>query len=107
MISVIYENNTTVAKVGNAISCWFRIESGISKGCVLSPFIWIILIYLRSTGKAMWERGIKWRRITFFYLDCTDNLIILDESVSKMNELLEVLRVQADRIGCENKCYEA
>ena len=38
---------------------------------------------LRSTGKAIGDKGIKWG----------------DESVSKMNELSEVLRVQGARIG--------
>jgi hypothetical protein len=32
-------------------------------------------------------------------LDCADDLSILDESVSKMNEVLEVLRVQGVKIG--------
>ena len=32
-------------------------------------------------------------------LDYADDLNILDESVSKMNQLLEVLRVQSARIG--------
>jgi len=32
-------------------------------------------------------------------LDYADDLSILDESVSKMNELLKVLRVQGTRIG--------
>ena len=36
---------------------------------------------------------------TLLDLDYADDLSILDESVSKMNELLEVLRVQDSRIG--------
>ena len=54
---------------------------------------------LRSTGKAMGEHGIKWEGKTFVCLDYADDLSILDESVSKMNELLKVLRVQGTRIG--------
>ena len=38
-------------------------------------------------------------RKNFLDLDYGDGLSILDESVSKINELLEVLRVQGARIG--------
>ena len=54
---------------------------------------------LRSTGKAMGDHGTKWGRKTPLDLDFADNLSILDESVSKMNEFLEVLRVQGAKIG--------
>ena len=56
---------------------------------------------LRSTGKAIGDNGIKWGRKTLLNLDYADDLSILDESVSKMNELLEGLRVQEARIGLE------
>ena len=54
---------------------------------------------LRSTGKPMGEHGIKWGRKTFQDFDYADDLSIQDESVSKMNNLSEVLRVQSARIG--------
>ena len=41
----------------------------------------------------MGDHGIKWREKTLMYLDYADDLSILDESVSKMNELLEACRV--------------
>ena len=49
---------------------------------------------LRNTGKAIGDHGIKWGGKTLLDLDYADDLSILDESVSKMNEFLEVLRVQ-------------
>ena len=47
----------------------------------------------------MGEHGIKWGGKTLLDLDYADCLSILDESVSKLNELLEVLRVRGVRIG--------
>ena len=47
----------------------------------------------------MGEHGIKWEGKTFVDLDYANDLSILDESVTKMNELLKVLRVQDARIG--------
>ena len=101
VIYVMYENNTAVIKVGNEISNWFCIKSGVQLGCALSPFMWIILmdIVLRSTGKTIGGHGIKWRGKTHLDLDYADDLSILDESVSKMNEVLDVLRVQGGKIG--------
>ena len=46
---------------------------------------------LRSTGKAIGDHGIKWGEKMLLDLDYVHDLSILDKSVSKMNELLEVL----------------
>ena len=93
------ENDTAVVKVGNEVSRWFCIKSGVKQGCVLSPFIWIIWMdfVLRSTGKALGDHRIKWKKKTLFYLDYDDDLSILDEIMSKMNEFLEVFWVQGAR----------
>ena len=47
----------------------------------------------------MGDHAIKWEGKTLLDLDYADDLSIVDESVSKMNELSEVLRVQGARIG--------
>jgi hypothetical protein len=51
----------------------------------------LIDFVLRSTGKAMGDHGIKWGRKSLLDLDYADDLRILEESVSKINEILEVL----------------
>jgi len=75
-------------------------------GFVLNQELSRILFYpdfvLRSTGKAIGDHGIKWEGKTLLDLDYADDLSILDESVSKMNEVLEVLRVQGAKIGLKN-----
>ena len=38
-------------KVGNEARSWFRIKSGVKQNCVLSPFIWIILMDLVLMSK--------------------------------------------------------
>ena len=91
----MHKNSTTAVKVGNEISSWFPIKSGVKQSSVLSPFIRITLIdfVLMSTGRAIGDQGIKWGGKTL--LDSS----ILDENMSKMNELWKVLRFQGDRIG--------
>jgi hypothetical protein len=95
VISAMSKNNTAAVKVGNEVSSCFFYKSRVKQGCVLSPFIWIILMdfVLRSTGKAMRDHRIKWGGRTLLDLDYADVLRILHESVSKMNEFLEVLQL--------------
>ena len=61
VISAMYEINTAAVKVGNEVSSWFPIKSGVKQDCVLSPFMWIILMdfVFRSQGKAMGDHGMK------------------------------------------------
>ena len=47
----------------------------------------------------MGDHGIKLGGKTLLDLNYADDFNILEESASKMNELLEVLRVQGARIG--------
>ena len=47
----------------------------------------------------MGDLGIKRREKTFLDLDCAGDLSVLDESLSKMTELLQLLQVQSDSIG--------
>ena len=66
---------------------------------VLSSFMWIISFVLRNTGRAMGEHGIKYRGKNFLNWDYAEDLSILDKSLSRIDELLEVLRVQGARIS--------
>ena len=54
---------------------------------------------LWSKGNPMGEHRIKQGEKTFLNLDYADDLSILDESVSKINELFDVLRVLDARHG--------
>ena len=49
----------------------------------------------------MGNHGIKWGGENLLDLDYADDLSILDESLSKINPLFEVLRIQGSRIGLE------
>ena len=58
---------------------------------------------LRSTGKAMGDHDSNGEEKTLLDLNYADDLSILDESLSKMNELIEVLRIQGERIDLKIK----
>jgi len=88
-ISSMNKNNIAAAKIGNGVSSWFCIKSGVKQGCILSPFTWVTSIdfALRSTTNLMEETGIKRRSKIFLDLDYADDLSIQGESVSQMNEI--------------------
>ena len=89
----MYENNIAAVEVGNEASNWFCDKSCVKQGCVLSPFMRIIFMnsVLRNTANETGEHRIKWGSKTLLDLDYADDLCILDESLSKMNELIEIL----------------
>jgi len=97
----MYEDKITAVKQGNEVNSWFRIKSRVKEGCVLSPFIWVILMdfIIKSTAKKMGEPTFKWKSKTLLDLDYADDLSILDEDVSKLNEYLGVLQVHGPSIG--------
>ena len=66
VICAMYENNTTAVKKGNEIRKWFCIKSGAKQGCVLPPFIWIILMQERQleTTESNGEGKSSWTKIT-------------------------------------------
>ena len=86
------------------LTAGFVLNQDLSRVVFYSPlhgFQWIILMdfVLRSTGKTMGDHGIKWGGKTLLDLDYIDDLSILDKSLSKVDELLEVLRIQGARLG--------
>ena len=60
VVSTLYENSIAKVKVGNEVSSWFWIEFEAEQGCVLSPFVWMILIdlILKKTPKALGEHRV-------------------------------------------------
>ena len=101
VVCAMYENNTVAVNVRNEVSNWFCIKSGVKQGYVLSPFIWIISLdfVLRSTGKRIEDHRIKRGGKTLLDFNYADDVSIVDESVSKTNEFLEVLQIQGARLG--------
>ena len=100
-VRAMYEINAAAVKIGNEGSSWFRFKPGLLLVCVLTRFKWIILMdfILRSPAKAIGVDELKWRSKTFLDLNYAEDLSILDESLSKMNKLSEILQVHGAWIG--------
>ena len=72
----------------------FLLNQAVKQGCVLSPFILIILMGLCLNAQEMQCETLElnWEEKLVLNLDYADDLSILDESGSKMNEFLEVCK---------------
>ena len=55
VISAMCENILAAVKVGNEVGSWFRTKSGVKQGCVLSLFVWIILMDFVEAQERQWE----------------------------------------------------
>lgn len=101
VISALYMNNMAAVKIEGEVSAWFSVESGVKQGCVLSPFIWIILMdyVLRRTVKRCKDIGLSWNGKLLTDLDYADDLGLLGKSVDELNKFVEVLRKQGSQIG--------
>ena len=49
-----YKNNIAVVKVGNEVSSWYCIKLGVEQSCILSPFMWIILMIFVGAQQRQW-----------------------------------------------------
>ena len=87
----MYENNTAEVKIGNEVSSWFCITSGVLSPYHMDYFGGLHLQENRKDNEK--DNGIKLGGKNLLDSDYADGLSILDESVNKMNELLEFLRV--------------
>ena len=79
----------------------FVLDQELSRVVFYPPLyglFWSDFILSDHNGKEMGEQRIKRGGETFLDLDYVDDLSILDESLTKINEVLEILRVQGTRI---------
>ena len=76
-----------------------RWEMTLEAGFVLIRELSRVTFYPHLYGSFWWppEHGVKWESKTLVVLKHADDLSILNENVSKMNELLEVLRVRRSK----------
>ena len=81
-IKSMYVGSSACARVKGAESEWFRIESGVRQGCIMSP--WLFNVYIDAVIKEMGmgrkglgflEDGRKWRLPGLLY---ADDLVLCD-----------------------------
>ena len=88
MIISLYEETECCVKTENGTTRFFKIMSGVRQGCVLSPFLFVIImdyILRRNSGY-----GVKVSSKQLCDLDFADDVVLLEDSKQRLQQLLDV-----------------
>lgn len=85
----------------NKTSEWFEVKTGVKQGCVMSGFLFLIVIdWVMRRTTADKRRGIRWDFTTVLEdLDFADDIVLLSSKFSDMKEKTEKLIDEAERVG--------
>ncbi len=102
LIQSLYDDSTSCVRVGNQLSQWFLIASGVRQGCVIAPdsfatgMDWLLE---RSVGRGM--NGTTFGQQSFTDLDFADDVSLLAELLELLVPVLEVFQEEAAPLGLE------
>ena len=91
MVKLFYNNFMCSVEHDGVYSEWFRIESGLRQGCVMSGFLFLLAMAVTTKRR----RGINWGRFQLLEdLDCADDFALMSATNKqlqlKTNELIRV-----------------
>ena len=101
VIQKLYEESSSAVRVNGDTSGWFQVETGVRQGCILSPLLFAIAIdwVLRRTTENS-TGGITWSEDKSLYdLDFADDIALIDESWSSMQQTTSTLTKEANKVG--------
>ena len=82
MVKAFYRNSRVSVLHGGSKSEWFEVKSGVKQGCVMSGFLFLLVIdwIMRRTVSGT-RKGISWRMMeTLEDLDYADDIVLLSAS---------------------------
>ena len=82
LVRAFYRGNKAAVIHGEGMSDWFEINSGVKQGCVMSGFLFLLVIdwLMRSSVEGK-RTGIRWNMMdTLEDLDYADDIVLLSES---------------------------
>ena len=86
LIREIYRNNHSCVFQNGNVSDWFKVETGVRQGCVMSGFLFIVAIdwIMRSATDGQ-RSGIRWKfTSTLDDLDYADDIALLSSTHSQL-----------------------
>ena len=101
MIRLAYEPSTCQVIHGNTLTEPFTVLSGVRQGCLLSPFLFLLVMdwIMKETTKDQ-ARGIQWTLSKHLEdIDFADDVALLSQRHNNMTQKLESIRETAAMIG--------
>ena len=101
LVKAFYRNSRAAVLHGDGMSEWFEIKSGVKQGCVMSGFLFLLVIdwIMRRTVDGL-RTGIRWRMMeTLEDLDYADDIVLLTETWRHAQQKLERLSTNGLRTG--------
>ena len=82
LVKAFYQGNKAAVIHGEGMSDWFEIGSGVKQGCVMSGFLFLLVIdWIMRKSVEDARTGIRWNMMeTLEDLDYADDIILLSES---------------------------
>ena len=101
MIIALYEESECCVKTENGTTRFFKIMSGLRQGCVLSPMLFIIIMDYALRFASGY--GVKVNNKQLFDLDFADDVVLLEESKERLQQLLDTITENAENVGAKYK----
>jgi len=107
LVKLLYTNSVACVQVGGSSSDWFTIRTGLQQGCVLAPdhFLCALDFVMDRTVSQSLARATMGNK-SFNNLDYADNATILTKLLSVLLFSLEILSLDALRVGLEVNCVK-
>ena len=100
IIRKLYDGSSSCVIENGRTTDWFKVQTGVRQGCVMSGFLFIIVVdwIMRNTNNK--KRGIRWKFMsTLEDLDYADDLALISSKHSDMQEKTRRLHVVTEYTG--------
>ena len=100
VIKSLYHESSCCVRTNEGNTHMFNIVSGVRQGCILSPFLFLIVIdYIMKKSMTDASFGIRWKQNLLTDLDFADDLALLGTSPAELQNMTDSLQRNAEKVG--------
>ena len=99
LVKMSYTNFRCAFEHEGKLSTWFPVMSGVRQGCVMSGFLFVLVIDWIMQKTTRRKRGIQWGLYTMEDLEFADDLALLSTYRRNLQQKKSELEVHAKRTG--------
>ena len=95
----LYADQEATVRTGHGTTDWFQIGKGVRQGCILSPCLFNLYVYImRNAGLEEAQAGIRIARRNINNLRCADDTTFMAESKEELKSLLTKMK-ESEKVG--------